>query len=143
MVPLATVVMLCGCGLGIAQIDGDGRFRTPVREDEILPLPRSLRLVSADLCASGGSSGNCTAEFVVASSDAAGRETTVTRLVAHLRDTGWALQPERGSYSGSREVSGLLRWRPHRLWLYAEAEPAVVRQPATPHDAVNVHIDNL
>ncbi|MEV6816733.1 hypothetical protein [Micromonospora sp. NPDC051296] len=143
VVPLAAVVLLCGGGLGLAQIDGDGRFRAPVREDEILPLPTSLRLISADTCASGGSSGNCTAKFVVTATDGASRETTVPRLVAHLRERGWPLQPEQGSYSGSRDISGLLHWRPHRIWLYAEAEPATVLQPAAPSDAVNIYIDNL
>ncbi|GAA0372695.1 hypothetical protein GCM10009541_13940 [Micromonospora gifhornensis] len=143
VVPLAGVVLLCVGGLGIAQIDGDGRFRTSVGDDEILPLPTSLRLVSADTCASGGSSGNCTAEFVVTATDGASRQTTVTRLVAHLRERGWPLQPEQGSYSGSRDISGILHWRPHRIWLYAEAEPASALPPATPHDAVHVYIDNL
>ncbi|MFF5219538.1 hypothetical protein [Micromonospora sp. NPDC000442] len=143
VVPLAGVVLLCGGGLGIAQIDGDGRFRVPVRVDEILPLPTSLRLVSADTCASGGSSGNCTAKFVVTANDGASRETTVTRLVAHLRARGWPLQPEHGSYSGSRDISGLLHWSPHRIWLYTEAEPATVLQPAAPQGTVNIYIDNL
>ncbi|WP_327039547.1 hypothetical protein [Micromonospora maris] len=143
VVPLAAVVLLCGGGLGLAQFDGDGRFRVPVREDEILPLPTSLRLISADPCASGGSSGNCTAKFVVTATDGASRKTTVTRVVAHLRERGWPLQPEHGSYSGSRDISGILHWRPHRIWLYTEAEPATVLQPPTPHDAVNVYIDNL
>ncbi|MEV4813864.1 hypothetical protein [Micromonospora avicenniae] len=81
MATLATVVLVCGGGLGVVGEDGDGRLRFSARGDEVLPLPTSLRLVSADTCADGGSSGNCTAEFVVMAADEADRTTTVTRLV--------------------------------------------------------------
>ncbi|SCE96001.1 hypothetical protein GA0074695_2472 [Micromonospora viridifaciens] len=85
---LATVALVCGCGLGVIGADGDGRLRFPARDDEVLPLPASLRLVSADTCADGGSSGNCTAEFLVTAADNADRTTTITRLVEHLRSRG-------------------------------------------------------
>lgn len=142
VVPLAAVVLLCGGGLTYGQLDADLRFRVSVREDEFLPLPMSLRLVSAEPCASGGSAGNCTAEFVVTATDGASRGTTVNRLVAHLRERGWPLQPERGRYYGSREISGLMHWKPHRMWLYTEEEPPPVLEPASPRDSVTVYIDN-
>lgn len=142
MATLATVVLLCGCGLGVVEYDGDGRLRFPVRDDEVLPLPTSLRLVSADTCADGGSSGNCTAEFVVMAADGADRTTTVTRLVEHLRSRSWPLQPEHGVYRGSRETGGILNWTSHRMWLYADVEPAAVPRPAPPPDAVVLYIDN-
>ncbi|WP_130399907.1 hypothetical protein [Micromonospora violae] len=143
MATLVTVVLLCGCGVGVVVFDGDGRLRFPTREDEVLPLPASLRLVSADTCADGGSSGNCTAEFVVMAADGADRATTVTRLVEHLSSRGWPLQHENGVYRGSRETGGILNWTAHRMWLYADVEPALVLRPAQPSDAVVIYIDNL
>jgi hypothetical protein len=143
MATLATLVLLCGCGLGVVGLDGDGRLRFPARDDEVLPLPTSLRLVSADTCADGGSSGNCTAEFVVMAADDADRTTTVTRLVEHLRSRGWPLQPDRGVYRGSRGTGGILNWTAHRMWLYADVEPASVLRTAPPPDAVVIYIDNL
>ncbi|MEU5531427.1 hypothetical protein ABZ744_31285 [Micromonospora chersina] len=140
---LVTVVVLCGCGLGVVGFDGDGRLRFPAREDEVLPLPASLRLVSADTCADGGSSGNCTAEFVVMAADGADRTTTVTRLVEHLRSRGWSLQPENGVYRGSRETGGILNWTAHHMWLYADVESASEPPPAPPPDAVVIYVDNL
>lgn len=140
---LVTVVVLCGCGLGVVGFDGDGRLRFPAREDEVLPLPASLRLVSADTCADGGSSGNCTAEFVVMAADGADRTTTVTRLVEHLRSRGWPLQPENGVYRGSRETGGILNWTAHHMWLYADVESASELPPAPPPDAVVIYVDNL
>ncbi|MEU0156706.1 hypothetical protein [Micromonospora fulviviridis] len=141
--PLASMVLLCGCGLGLVQTDGDGSLRIATRDDEVLPLPPSLRLVSADRCADGGSSGNCTAEFVVTAADGAGRATTVTRLVEHLRSRGWPLEPKRGLYTGDRETGGILNWTPHHAWLYADAEPTSILRSAPPPDAVVVYIDNL
>ncbi|MFE9695174.1 hypothetical protein [Micromonospora sp. NPDC005806] len=143
MATLATVVLLCGRGLGVVGYDGDGRLRFSARDDEVLPLPASLRLVSADTCADGGSSGNCTAEFVVMAADDADRTTTVTRLVEHLRGRGWPLQPDHGVYRGSRETGGILNWTAHQMWLYADVEPASVLRPASPPDAVVIYIDNL
>lgn len=143
MATLATVVLLCGCGLGVVGFDGDGRLRFPARGDEVLPLPASLRLVSADICADGGSSGNCTAEFVVMAADDVDRTTTVTRLVEHLRSGGWPLHPEHGVYRGSRETGGILNWTAHRMWLYADVESAPELAPAPPPEAVVIYIDNL
>ncbi|MGW9198649.1 hypothetical protein [Micromonospora chersina] len=143
MAMLTTVVLLCGCGLGVAWLDGDGKLRVPARNDEVLPLPASLRLVSADICADGGSSGNCTAEFVVMAADDADRTTTVTRLVEHLRSRGWPLQPEHGAYRGSLETAGILNWTAHRMWLYADVEPASELPPTAPPEAVVIYIDNL
>lgn len=140
---LAAVVLVCGCGLGVVGVDGDGRLRFPAHDDEVLPLPASLRLVSADTCADGGSSGNCTAEFVVTAADDADRTTTVTRLVDHLRSRGWPLQLERGGYRGSRETGGILNWTAHQMWLYADAESAAALRPAPPPDAVVLYIGNL
>ncbi|ODB75120.1 hypothetical protein DLJ57_04255 [Micromonospora chalcea] len=143
MATLVTVVALCGCGLGVVVFDGDGRLRFPTREDEVLPLPASLRLVSADRCADGGSSGNCTAEFVVTAADGADRTTTVARLVEHLRSRGWLLQAENGVCRGSRETGGILNWTAHKMWLDADVEPASALRPAQPSDAVVIYIDNL
>ncbi|WP_124770497.1 hypothetical protein [Micromonospora inaquosa] len=140
---LAIVVLLCGCGLVVVGFDGDGRLRFPARDDEVLPLPTSLHLVSSVTCADGGSSGNCTAEFVVMAADGADRTTTVTRLVEHLRSGRWPLQPEEGVYRGSRETGGILNWTAHRMWLHVDVEPAKVRQPAPPPEAVVLYIDNL
>ncbi|MFI7217949.1 hypothetical protein [Micromonospora maritima] len=143
MAMLATVVLLCGCGLGVVGFDGDGRLRFAARGDEVLPLPTSLRLVSADTCAGGGSSGNCTAEFVVTAVDDADRAMTVARLVEHLRSRGWPLQPEGGAYRGSRETGVILNWTAHQMWLYADVEPASVLRSAPAPDAVVIYIDNL
>ncbi|RQX11276.1 hypothetical protein DLJ59_00065 [Micromonospora inaquosa] len=137
------MVLLCGCGLVVVGFDGDGRLRFPARDDEVLPLPTSLHLVSSVTCADGGSSGNCTAEFVVMAADGADRTTTVTRLVEHLRSGRWPLQPEEGVYRGSRETGGILNWTAHRMWLHVDVEPAKVRQPAPPPEAVVLYIDNL
>lgn len=108
-----------------------------------LPLPPSLRLVSADTCADGGSSGNCTAEFVVIAAGGASRTTTVIRLVEHLRRHGWPLQPERGVFTGQRQTGGILNWTGHQMWLYADVEPASALRPAPPLNAVVIYIDNL
>jgi hypothetical protein len=140
---LATVVLLCGCVLGLLQTDGDGALRFPARDDEVLPLPASLRLVSVDTCADSGSSGACMAEFVVTAADGAGRATTLTRLVEHLRSRGWPLQPGPGTYSGYRETGGILNWRPHRMWLYTDADPPSVLRPAPPFEAVVIYISDL
>lgn len=143
MATLGAVVLLCGCGLGIGGYDGDGRLRFPASVDEVLPLPGSLRLVSADVCADGGVSGNCTAEFVVVATDDVDRATTVTRLVEHLRNRGWQLQPENGVYRGSRETGGILSWTAHTVWLYADLKSAPGLRPASPPEAVVIYIDNL
>ncbi len=140
---LATVLLLGGCGLGVVGSDGDGRLRFPARDDEALPLPTSLRLVSADACADGGSSGNCTAEFAVMAADGADRATTVARLVAHLRSCGWPLQPEARGFRGSRETGGILNWTAHRMWLYDDVEPVSAQRPSPPPDAVVIYIGNL
>ncbi|MDG4759402.1 hypothetical protein [Micromonospora sp. WMMD710] len=137
------MLLLCGCGLGVLGSDGDGRLRFTVRDDEVLPLPTSLSLVSADSCADGGSSGNCTAEFVVMAADGAGRTRTVARLVEHLRSRGWPVQPENRVYRGTRETGGILNWTPHRLWLYADVEPATPLRSAPPPDAAVIYIDNM
>ncbi|MEV6373220.1 hypothetical protein [Micromonospora musae] len=136
---LSSVLLLCGCGIGLVVTDGDGSLRISVRDEEVLPLPLSLRLVSGDSCASGGSSGNCTAEFVVTAADGADRATTVTRLVGHLRNHGWPLRLERDVFSGERESGGILNWTAHRLWLYADAEPTSTLSPGT----VVVYIGNF
>ncbi|MER7444625.1 hypothetical protein [Micromonospora avicenniae] len=143
MATLATVVLVCGGGLGVVGEDGDGRLRFSARGDEVLPLPTSLRLVSADTCADGGSSGNCTAEFVVMAADEADRTTTVTRLVENLRSRGWPLRLDHGVYRGYRETGGILNWTAHKMWLYANVEPASVLRPAPPPDAVVIYIGNL
>ncbi|SBT40881.1 hypothetical protein GA0070621_1080 [Micromonospora narathiwatensis] len=140
---LATVLLLCGCVLGLIQTDGDGALRFPARDDEVLPLPASLRLVSADTCAEAGNGGACMAKFVVTAGDGAGRAATVTRLVEHLRSRGWPLQPGPDTFSGHRETGGILNWRPHRMWLYTEAEPASVLRPAPPFDVVVIYISDL
>src|SRR6266511_654479 len=52
---LATVWLVCGCGVAAVVGDGDGALRFSASDDEVLPLPTALRLVSVDHCASGGS----------------------------------------------------------------------------------------
>ncbi|GHJ49880.1 hypothetical protein Cs7R123_72220 [Catellatospora sp. TT07R-123] len=137
---LVGVLSLVSCGTAAVVGDDDGSLRFEARDGELLPLPPTLRLVSADHCASGGSSGNCTAEFVVIAADGAARATTVTRLVDHLRGIGWSLDATSGSYRGCREVGGILPWTRHCLWLYTGQEYGDV--PASP-DTVAVHIDNI
>ncbi|MFI7068661.1 hypothetical protein [Micromonospora sediminicola] len=133
---LAALLLLSGCGLGLLATDGDGSLRFTARADEVLPLPTSLRLVSADTCTDGGSSGNCTAEFVVTATDGADRATTTARLVAHLRGRGWPLQPDARGYRGARETGGILAWTPHRMWLSTDTDGAV-------DTTVTVHVGNL
>ncbi|RKN36591.1 hypothetical protein [Micromonospora musae] len=139
---LSIVLLFCGCGLGLVAADGDGSLRIAVGDEEILPLPPSLRLVSVESCASGGSSGNCTAEFVVAAADGADRAMTVTRLVGHLHNRGWPLRPEGAVYSGRHEPGGILNWTAHQMWLYVDAKPSELESPQ-PAGAVVVYIDNL
>jgi hypothetical protein len=134
---LAAFLLICACGYAVVGTDNYGVFRFSARDSEVLPLPPTLRLISANSCADGGSSGNCTAEFIVTSVDGATRATTVTRLADHLRHLGWPLQVDHSRYAGCRNVDGLLPWRPHCLWLYTDAEPP----PAHP-EAVIIYIDN-
>lgn len=138
---LAGFMLVCGCGYALVGTDNDGVFRFAARDSEVLPLPATLRLVSVNLCSDGGSSGNCTAEFMVMSADGATRATTVTRLADHLRRLGWPLQLDHSQYAGCRSVGGLLPWTPHCLWLYTDAEAVDSPPPAHP-DAVSIYIDN-
>jgi hypothetical protein len=119
---LCTVVLLCCCGYGVLVVeDTGGSLRFTARDGEVLPLPPTLRLLWSHPCAGGGSIGNCTAEFVVAATDGAGRAVVVERTVDHLRDLGWPLKPGNGGYSGERETAGILPWTRHDLWLYNDA----------------------
>jgi hypothetical protein len=68
----AALMLICCCGIFVL-FDHDGALRFAARDSEVLPLPSTLRLMSADHCADGGSSGNCTAEFVVTATDGATR----------------------------------------------------------------------
>jgi hypothetical protein len=122
--------------------DNDGALRFAARDSEVLPLPPTLYLMSADNCADGGSSGNCTAEFVVTARDGAARAMTVDQLVDHLRRLGWPLLLHQSVYDGCRETGGILPWPPHCLWLYADAEPMPARS-STPPEAVIVYIANV
>jgi hypothetical protein len=139
---LTALVLICGCGYTLVIADtNNGRFRFQARDNEVLPLPSMLRLISADPCADGGNSGNCIAEFVVTSADGAARTTTVDRIVEHLRRLGWPLQLGRSHYSACRDVGGILPWTPHCLWLWADAEPERTQPPTHP-EAVTIYIDN-
>lgn len=139
---LATVSLVLGCcGLAVVLDENDGALRFAARDREVLPLPPTLHLLSADNCADGGSSGNCTAEFVVTATDGATRATTVDQLLDHLRRLGWPLLLHHSVYHGCRETGGILPWTPHCLWLYADAEPMPARSP-TPPEAVIVYIGN-
>lgn len=57
---LAAFLLICACGYAVVGTDNDGVFRFAARDSEVLPLPPTLRLISANSCADGGSSGNCT-----------------------------------------------------------------------------------
>lgn len=137
----ASLVLICCCGIFVF-LEYDGALRFTARDSEILPLPPTLRLISADPRADCGSSGACTAEFIVTAVDGASRATTVDRLVGHLRRLGWPLLLHAGGYAGCRETGGILPWTSHRLWLYADAEPTPTRPPTAP-EAVIVYISNL
>lgn len=138
---LAVLLLICGCGFAMVIVDdNNGKFRFPVRDSEVLPLPPTLRLISADPCAGGGSSGNCDATFVVTSVDGAARATTAQRIVEHLHRLGWPLQLDHDQYAGCRAVGGILPWTSHCLSVYADAEPDSLR-PAHP-EAATVYIDN-
>jgi len=138
---VAAVSLTGGCGFAAILGKGDGQLRFSAADSEILPLPSHLNLVSADHCASGGSADNCTAIFVVTSTTGADRPSTVLLLVDHLRRLGWPLQPGHTTYSGCRDVGGILTWTPHCMWLYVDTDPSTRRSPTD--KAVIVYIDNL
>jgi hypothetical protein len=142
LITTSMAVICCGGLFAPFFLNSDGALRFAARDGEILPLPPTLHLISADNCADGGSSGNCTAEFVVTARDGAARAITVDRLVDHLRRLGWPLLLHQSAYHGCRETGGILPWTPHCLWLYADAEPMPARSPTRP-EAVTVYIDNL
>ncbi|MEV1329888.1 hypothetical protein AB0J20_09970 [Micromonospora costi] len=74
---LVTVGLGCACcGFAVVLDEDDGALRFAARDSEVLPLPPTLHLMSADNCADGGSSGNCTAEFVVTATNGATRAVT-------------------------------------------------------------------
>jgi hypothetical protein len=117
-VGMIATLLVCGCcGLGFTLEDDRGALRFFVADEEVLPLPPTLQLVSADQCAGSGASGNCTAEFVVTAADDADQATTVGRIVGHLRHLGWPLEQRGESYRGCRKSGGVLPWSPHCLWL--------------------------
>ena len=137
---IVSLVVVC-CGSVVVLDENDGALRFAARDSEILPLPPTLRLISADHCADGGSSGNCTAEFVVTAADGVTRAVTVARLVDHLRRLGWPLQPTHSAYFGCRDIGGILPWTPHCLVLHIDNDQQHARLPTHP-DAVTVSIDN-
>lgn len=57
-----------------------------------------------------GSSGNCTAEFVVTAADGATRAMAVARLVNHLPRLGWLLLLDHSTFARCRETGGILPW---------------------------------
>jgi hypothetical protein len=152
VLPLCAVVMLCCCGYALLVVeDTGGTLRFTTRDAEVLPLPPTLRLLWSDKCAGSGSIGNCTAEFVVAATDGAGRAVVVERAVDHLRDLGWPLKPGNGGYYGARETAGILPWRRHDLWLYTDAASDDAECRRVPDlrtvclptgDSVIIYIDN-
>jgi hypothetical protein len=131
-----------GCGYTITAHDGDGSARTEATVAEISPLPPTLRVVSADPCADGGSSGNCTAEFVIEADDGASSEAIVQRLVTQLRTIGWSLDLEDSSYQGCRAVAGLRHYTDHCLWMDSNGSPLTNDTNWRP-GAVVVYIDNI
>lgn len=141
VVALVTAALVFGCCMVVIVLDDNDRaLRFAARDSEILPLPPSLRLISSDHCADGGSSGNCTAEFVVTAADGATSAMTVARLVDHLRRLGWPLRPTRSAYAGCREIGGILPWTSHCLVLHVDAD--LTARSLTDHEAVIVFIDN-
>jgi hypothetical protein len=149
--PVIFFLVLASCGFAVAVNDGDGALRFAARDSEVLPLPPTLHLESVDHCAGGGSSGNCTAQFVVTATDGAARSITVDRLVAHLRHRGWPLVLIKSVYYGCRDSGGILPWTSHCLWLYTDAEfdrrddqwrPKPAAAAPRPPEAVFVYIDN-
>jgi hypothetical protein len=129
------LLFLCCAGFHL----NDAALRSAPGTNEILPLPSTLRLVSAGPCLRGGSSSGCTADFVVSPTDGAGREVTVARLADHLHRRGWPLQAANSSYDGCRPVGGILSWTPHCMSLYPDPVP----WRPTPTGAVVVSISNL
>ncbi len=138
---LVGALCLLGCGFELVVGDGDGRLRFRAGTNEIEPLPATLRLVAADSCASSGSSGNCTAAFVVANADRQPRPVAVSRLARALDTQGWNVAtPTNNVHSWCRRVGGLLHWTDHCLWFYDQPESPGT-SPTTP-DTVTVYIDN-
>jgi hypothetical protein len=138
---LATVSLAVACcGIVIVLDENDGSLRFAARGSEILRLPPTLRIISADHCADGGSSGNRSTEFVVTATDGATRAMTVARLVDHLRRIGWPLQPTHSAYAGCRKTGGILPWTQHCLVL--DTDPAPWRPPPPHPEAVVVFIDS-
>ncbi len=138
-----SLAVICCCALFVF-LDYDGALRFAPRDSEILPLPPTLRLISADHCLGPrGSARACTAEFVVTAADHATRAVTVTRLVEHLRRLGWPLQPTHNAYSGCRRIGGILHWTPHCLVLDVDAEPTTLSRPRTPPEGVIAYISNI
>jgi hypothetical protein len=130
LITVSLAVIWC-CALFVF-LDYDGALRFAPRDSEILPLPPTLRLISADHCLGPrGSARACTAEFVVTAADRATRAVTVTRLVEHLRRLGWPLQPTHDAYSGCRRIGGILHWTSHCLVLDVNAEPTTLSRPRT------------
>lgn len=138
----ASMVAIC-CGWLVVPfvLNYDGALHFVPRDSEILPLPPTLRLISAGPCERGGSAPVCTAEFVVTAADRATRAVTVTRLVEHLRRLGWPLQPMHDAYFGCRRTGGILHWTSHCLVLDVHADPTSA-QPRTPPEAVIIRISN-
>jgi hypothetical protein len=110
--------------------------RFPARAGEVLPLPANLRLAWWDSCAAGGSSGNCTAEYVVTAADGAAPDVVTERLAVHLRGLGWPLGPR---LNAERRVGGILSWQPHTLWF---SDTAARRDRPAPPGSVVVFVDD-
>ncbi|GAA3194666.1 hypothetical protein ACFO1B_03380 [Dactylosporangium siamense] len=135
----ALVLLPCACCTQtFSRIDEDS-WRFLVRDQEILPLPPTFQLAWGDRCASGGTSGNCTAEFVVTATDGAARTVMIERLADHLSTLGWRMETDSGGPRGRFAVGGILAWREHKLWF--SDETAHRRRPA-PAGSVVIFIDN-
>jgi hypothetical protein len=137
----APLVFGC-CMIAMVLDENDGALRFTPRASEILPLPPTLRLISAGPCVSGGSAGGCRAEFVVAAADGATRAVTAARLVDHLRRLGWPMQTTQSAFAGCRDIGGILPWTPHCLVLHVDADPTPARPPIDP-DAVMISVTNI
>ncbi|GAB3854081.1 hypothetical protein ACFPIJ_61360 [Dactylosporangium cerinum] len=99
--------------------DGDDSWRCRARAQEILPLPPTFRLAWGDDCASGGTSGNCTAEFVVTATDGAAPAVMIERLADHLSTLGWHMETDSGAHG---------RFRRRRHPALAGAQALVLRR---------------
>jgi hypothetical protein len=138
MVVLAAVLPAAGCVHVAPLLDEDfATWRFQALDREILPLPGTLRLVSDRRCAGSGSSGNCTAEFVVTAADGGGVDVVRGRLVDHLSRIGWPVT--KTDDHATLDVGGILPWTPHSLWLSDEVTSL---GPPAPAGAVVVYIDN-